>query len=78
MEKIILDKKNYAIIIVPPGVWFSFTTKNKISVVANFLNNSYSDNETLKMNKMNKMKKNFYFLNIQIKNEIQKIFTVIF
>ena len=75
MEKIILDKKNYAIIIVPPGVWFSFTTKNKISVVANFFNNSYSDNETLKMNKM---KKNFYFLNIQIKNEIQKIFTVIF
>ena len=52
MEKIILDKKNYAIIIVPPGVWFSFTTKNKISVVANFLNNPHSDNEILKMNKI--------------------------
>ncbi len=36
MEKIILDKKNYVIIIVTPGIWFSFTTKNKISTVKIF------------------------------------------
>ena len=48
----VLDKKNYGIIIVPPGILFSFTTKNKISVVANFLNNPHSYNENLKMNKI--------------------------
>ena len=53
---IILSKKNYGIIIVPPGIWFSFTTKNKISVVANFLNNPHSDNETLKINKIKNYK----------------------
>ena len=51
-EKIILSKKNYGIIIVPPGIWFSFTTKNKVSLVSNFLNNPHSDNETIKMNKI--------------------------
>ena len=43
-----LDKKNYGLIIVPPGVWFSFKTKKKLSVVANCLNNPHSDKETLK------------------------------
>ena len=56
LEKMVLDKKNHGIIVVPPGIWFSFTTKNKISVIANLLNNPHSDNETLKMNKIKNYK----------------------
>ena len=56
LEKIILGKKNYGIIVVPSGIWFSFTTKNNISVIANFLNNPHSDNETLKTNKIKNYK----------------------
>ena len=47
-----LDKKNYGLIIVPPGVWFSFKTKKKLSVVANCLNNPHSDKEIVKNNKV--------------------------
>ena len=56
LEKIILGKKNYGIILVPPGIWFSFTTKNKISVIANFLNNPHTDKEIVKSNKIKNYK----------------------
>ena len=52
-DMINLDKKNYGLIIVPPGVWFSFKTKKKLSVVANCLDNPHSDKETVKNNKVN-------------------------
>ncbi len=45
-DKITLSKKNYGIIIVPPNIWFNFTTKNKISLVVNTLNYPHSDQET--------------------------------
>ena len=51
-DMIILDKKNYGLIIVPPGVWFSFKTTKKLSVVANCLDNPHSDKETVKSNKV--------------------------
>ena len=31
---------------VPPNIWFNFTTKNKISLVVNTLNYPHSDQET--------------------------------
>lgn len=45
-DKVTLNKKNYSLLIVPPNIWFSFTTKNKISIVVNTLNFPHSDSET--------------------------------
>ena len=47
-EKIILSKKNYKIIALPPGVWFCFKSLTKLSIVANCINNPHQDKETLK------------------------------
>ena len=40
---ILLSKKNYKIISIPPGVWFSFRSLSSLSLVANCLNNPHSD-----------------------------------
>ena len=45
-DKVTLNKKNHGILLVPPNVWFSFTTKNKVSLVVNTLNYPHSDSET--------------------------------
>ena len=50
---ITLNKNKYNILIVPPGVWFSFTTKRKKSVIANLINKPHSDSETIKSSKIN-------------------------
>ena len=52
-ENIILSKRKYNLLIVPPGVWFSFTTKKKKSVLVNLINNPHSDKESIKSNKIN-------------------------
>tara|TARA_B100000902_G_C26856434_1_gene690851 strand:+ start:229 stop:639 length:411 start_codon:yes stop_codon:yes gene_type:complete len=51
-EKITLSKKNYAVLLVPPKIWFNFTTKDKVSLVANTLNYPHLDSETKKINKL--------------------------
>lgn len=51
-EKITLSKKNYAVLLVPPKIWFNFTTRNKVSLVANTLNYPHLDSETKKINKL--------------------------
>ena len=49
-KKIItLGKKNYSLIVLPPKVWFSFTSLEKISLVANTINYKHNDKETLKL-----------------------------
>ena len=50
---ITLNKNKYNILIVPPGVWFSFTTNKKKSVIANLINKPHSDNESIKSNRIN-------------------------
>ena len=50
---ITLNKNKYNILIVPPGVWFSFTTKKKKSVIANLINKPHSDGESIKSNQIN-------------------------
>ncbi len=50
---ITLNKNKYNILIVPPGVWFSFTTKKKKSVIANLINKPHSDGESVKSNQIN-------------------------
>ena len=51
-EKITLSKKNYGVLLVPPKIWFSFTTKNKVSLVVNTLNYPHLDSETKKIDKL--------------------------
>ena len=51
-QKIINSRKNYKLISVPPGVWFSFRSIVKLSIVANCIENPHSDNETLKSRKI--------------------------
>tara|TARA_B100001741_G_C16518326_1_gene583414 strand:- start:469 stop:879 length:411 start_codon:yes stop_codon:yes gene_type:complete len=51
-DKVILSKKKYGILIVPPNVWFNFTTKNKISLVVNALNYPHLDSEIKKTKKL--------------------------
>ena len=49
-KKIItIGKKNYSIIVVPPGIWFSFTSLTEISLIANTINKIHDKNETLKI-----------------------------
>ena len=47
-----LNKKNHSILIIPPGIWFSFTTLKKKSILVNLINSVHSDNEILKSNKI--------------------------
>ena len=51
-NKIILQKKNLRILSVPAGIWFSFKSLAKHSIVANCLENPHSDKETLKSKKI--------------------------
>ena len=46
---IIIGKKNYSIIVVPPRIWFNFMSIKKISLVVNTLNQIHNKNETLKI-----------------------------
>ena len=48
-----LNKNNHGVLLIPPGVWFSFTTNKKKSVLANFINSAHSDDEIIKVNKIN-------------------------
>lgn len=57
--KILISKKNFKLLIIPPRIWFSFKSLDKISVVANLLNKIHSKNETKKSN---------IIKNIKIKN----------
>ena len=43
-----LNKKKHSILIIPPGIWFSFTTLKKKSILVNLINSVHSDNEILK------------------------------
>ena len=47
-----LNKKKHSILIIPPGVWFSFTTLKKKSILVNLINSVHSDSEILKSNKI--------------------------
>ena len=48
-KTIIIGKKNYSIIVVPPRIWFNFTSIKNISLVVNTLNEVHNKNETLKI-----------------------------
>ena len=47
-----LNKKKHSILIIPPGIWFSFTTLKKKSILVNLINSVHSDNEILKSKKI--------------------------
>ena len=46
---IIIGKKNHSVIVVPPSIWFSFTSLEKISLVVNTINEIHNNKETLKI-----------------------------
>ena len=48
-KTIIIGKKNYSIIVVPPRIWFNFMSIEKISLVVNTLNHVHNKNEMLKI-----------------------------
>ena len=48
-KTIIIGKKNYSLIVVPPRILFNFMSIKKISLVVNTLNNVHNKNETLKI-----------------------------
>ncbi len=48
-KTIIIGRKNYSIIVVPPRIWFNFISIKKISLVVNTLNKVHNKNETLKI-----------------------------
>ena len=55
-ENIKLNKNKHSVLILPPGIWFSFSTNKKKSILVNLINSVHSDNETLK----SKTVKNYY------------------
>ena len=48
-KTIVIGKKNYSIIVLPPRIWFNFTSIKNISLVVNTLNEVHNKNETLKI-----------------------------
>ena len=49
-KKIItVGKKNHSLIVLPPEIWFSFTSLEKVSLIANTINYKHNDKETLKL-----------------------------
>jgi|TARA_B100001079_G_C16254299_1_gene444817 dTDP-4-dehydrorhamnose 3,5-epimerase-like enzyme len=48
-KTIVIGKKNYSIIVVPPRIWFSFISLAKFSLVVNTLNEIHKKNESLKI-----------------------------
>jgi dTDP-4-dehydrorhamnose 3,5-epimerase-like enzyme len=54
--KITISKKNNYTIIIPSGIWFSFKSLTKISIVTNILNNIHDNEEMGKSNNINGIK----------------------
>jgi dTDP-4-dehydrorhamnose 3,5-epimerase-like enzyme len=48
IKKVILSKKNYKLLIIPKGYWFSFKSLCNISIIANSLEQIHQDKETRK------------------------------
>ena len=53
-ENIKLNKNKHSVLILPPGIWFSFTTNKKKSILINLINSVHSDKEILKSKKIKK------------------------
>jgi dTDP-4-dehydrorhamnose 3,5-epimerase-like enzyme len=51
-ENIKLNKSKHSVLILPPGIWFSFTTNKKKSILINLINTVHSDKEILKSKKI--------------------------
>ena len=46
---ITIGRENYKAIVIPPKVWFSFTSEKKYSLLVNLIDNKHSKKETLKI-----------------------------
>ncbi len=48
-RKIVIGKKNYHLIVVPPRLWFKFESITNFSLVVNTLNDVHRSSETVKI-----------------------------
>lgn len=46
--EILLGKKNYKLLVITPGTWFCFKSLTKLSIVANFMDNTHSKKDSYK------------------------------
>lgn len=56
IKSIEINNKNNLTIIIPPGVWFSFKSMHKLSVVANILSGIHSSKESAKKQIINNVR----------------------
>ena len=48
-KKIIIGKKNYFLVSIPPKTWFSFKGISQLSILVNTINGIHKDIETLRL-----------------------------
>ena len=51
-DNITMSTKKHSVLVIPPGVWFCFTTELKKSVILNLIDRVHSDKETAKQNQI--------------------------
>ena len=47
-KKVTIGKDKYQLILLPPKIWFSFTSLTKLSIVANIIKTPHDNKETLR------------------------------
>ena len=55
-KKITIGRKNYKLLIIPPGIWFSFKSLTNTSLVVNCIDRPHSPNEAKKTSSLNNKK----------------------
>ncbi len=51
-DNITMSTKNHSVLVIPPGVWFSFATDSKKAVILNLIDRVHSDKEVLKQTRI--------------------------
>ena len=51
-DNITMSTKKHSVLVIPPGVWFSFTTELKKSVILNLFDRVHYDHEATKQNQI--------------------------
>ena len=46
--KVLISKKKFKVLVIPPGIWFAFKSLNAISIITNFSNKIHSKIESKK------------------------------
>ena len=49
IETMIIGKKNYRLLHIPPSIWYGFKGLNDINLISSFINEKHNDNEMLRL-----------------------------